>query len=583
MFGNFFRKYGWLYLPGVVFLILQNKLSSLIPEALGDAIDLLESGAVTRDGVLRAAFLLVLLAIGVFFTQFGWRYCVIGNARRIECAMRESFFVKLQSLPVSYFARQRSGDLIAYAINDINAVRMMFGPLLAMAVRGIAISVFSIASMAGNIDARMTMFVLLPLPFAVLAIVLLGSLIRTRFTKVQGLFARISGFVNESIMGVKIIKSFAREDEWEEDYDRLSGDMRDANLSLVRVTSLLGPSITVAFGISYAVSLIYGGNLVLSGSMTVGQLVAYQGYLALVKTPVVQLGRIINLIVRGTASYRRLHDIFAVPSVSEGELAGDDIEFRDRISVRSLTFRYEETQNPALDDISFELPKGTTLGITGPTGCGKTTLISLLLKLYDVPRGTVFVDGKDLCDLPAYSMRGLCGYVPQDSFLFSDSIRGNIAFYTEGATEERIREAAHVADIDPSDRDTFPEGYETEVGERGTHLSGGQKQRISLARALAREPQLLLLDDTLSAVDSVTEKHIKERLSAYFAGRTVIVISQKLSALTDCDNILYMENGRIAEQGSHEALIAQGGAYAALWRKQCADADADAKGGMLLA
>lgn len=568
MFGNFFRRYAWVYIPGFIFLLLYSKISAAVPEALGAAIDVVESGAADMNAVLYAAGKVALLGVLVFATQFMWRVCIMSNARRLECAMRESYFSKLQSLPVSYFQKQRTGDLIAYAINDINAVRMTLGPVLAMSVRGIATALFSIFAMSNDIDGRMTLFVLLPLPVACGAVILLGSKIRTRFTKVQAMFARISGFVNESIMGAKIIKSFAREDEWNEDYGKLSDEMRDANISLVKVTSLLGPAVTVSFGISYAVSLIYGGGLVLDGAMSIGDLVAYQFYLELVRRPIVMLSRIINLIVRGTASYKRLRAVFDEPSVDEGEIEGVTAEIKEGISVRDLTFTYEGASSPALDGVSFELPAGSSIGITGQTGCGKTTLAALLLKLYEAPENSIFVDGTDICHMPAYSMRKACGYVPQDGFLFSDSISGNIAFYTEGVTEKDIEEAAYAASIDASDTSVFPDGYATEVGERGTHLSGGQKQRISLARALIRKPQLLILDDTLSAVDSITEETIKSRLRPLLEGRTSIIISQKLSAIADCDCILYMKDGKITERGTHGELVALGGDYAELWKKQ---------------
>ncbi len=567
MFGNFFRKYTWVYIPGVAFLLLYSKLSTAVPEALGAAIDIVESGAADMRAVLIAAGKVAILGVLVFFTQFVWRVCIMSNARRLECAMRESYFQKLQSLPMSYFRRQRTGDLIAYAINDINAVRMTLGPVLAMGVRGIATGVFSIVAMASDIDARMTLFVLLPVPIACGAVIILGGKIRTRFSRVQALFARISGFVNESIMGAKVIKSFAREDEWNEDYNALSDEMKEANLSLVNASSLLGPAVTVSFGISYAVSLIYGANLVIDGAMSIGDLVAYQFYLELVRRPIVMLSRLINLVVRGTASYKRLRAVFDVPSVAEGELAGEAVEIKEGISIRDLAFTYEDSDTPALDGVSFDIPVGSFVGITGQTGCGKTTLAALLLKLCEAPKGSIFVDGIDICDMPAYSMRRACGYVPQDGFLFSDSIMNNIAFYS-GADEETVRAAAHTACIDASDTTVFPEGYETEVGERGTHLSGGQKQRISLARAIVRSPQLLILDDTLSAVDSITEETIKNRLGDVLEGRTCLMISQKLSAIADCDCILYMRDGKVTERGTHEQLIALGGEYAELWAKQ---------------
>ena len=571
MFGNFFKKYAWVYVPGVAFLLLYSKLSTEVPKALGAAIDIVESGAADMHAVLLAAARVAVLGVLVFATQFVWRVCIMSNSRRLECAMRESYFAKLQSLPMSYFRRQRTGDLIAYAINDINAVRMSLGPVLAMGLRGIATAIFSIVAMASGIDGRMTLFVLLPVPIACGAVIILGNKIRVRFARVQALFARISGFVNESIMGSKVIKSFAREDEWNADYGELSDEMKKANLSLVNASSLLGPAVTVSFGISYAVSLIYGAGLVLDGAMSIGDLVAYQFYLELVRRPIVMLSRLINMCVRGAASYKRLRAVFNEKSVPEGELAGAAVEIKEGISVKDLTYTYEDSDTPALDGVSFDIPVGSFVGITGQTGCGKTTIAALLLKLCEAPRNSIFVDGTDICDMPAYSMRRACGYVPQDGFLFSDSIMNNIAFYSD-ADEDAVKAAAHTACIDASDTTVFPEGYETEVGERGTHLSGGQKQRISLARAIVRSPQLLILDDTLSAVDSITEETIKSRLSDVLKGRTCLMISQKLSAIADCDCILYMRDGRITERGTHDELVALGGEYAELWKKQSENA-----------
>jgi len=567
MYREFLKKYGWYYLPGAVFLVLFSRFRTMIPVALGEAIDLLSGTLDSGAPVYRKALQIVGLACLVFLTQAAWRFFVIGNARRMEIHLRKVYFSKLQRLPVSFFAQQRSGDLIAYAINDINAVRMMFGPMLVQIVNGLLTAGMSIADMAAGIDARMTLFALLPLPLTIAAILLLGKVIHRRSRKVQGLFAQLSGFVNESIMGVRIIKSFAREEDWAGDFNDASQQMKDANIRLNDISALINPVVTIAFAASYAVSLIVGGNLVQQNTITVGELVAFLSYLALIQMPIIQLGRITNIAQRGSASHKRLKAIIDTPSVPDSEFLPYDREIRGEIQVRNLTFTYPDGEHPELQDVSFHLPAGGTLGIAGTTGCGKTTLISLLLKLYDPPQGTIFIDGQDICDIPAQALRAATGYVAQDGFLFSTTIRENIRFYHGDDSDEAIRHAADIASIDREIME-FPQKYETQVGERGTHLSGGQKQRISLARALARDPAILILDDTLSAVDNITEKRITGHLSGILKDKTSIVISHRLSALKDADLILYMEDGRIVERGTHAQLLAQGGRYAETFAAQ---------------
>ena len=564
---RFLIQYGWLYLIGIAFLLLNSRTKTMLPEALGEAIDLLRVDTSTAKEVYWKAASILFIAILVFATQFVWRICIIRNARKLECYLREQYFLKLQSLPLSFFSRQRSGDLMAYAINDVGAVRMTFGPVLAMGISGIMTALLSVVSMIEDVDGRLTLFALLPVPVAVVAIVYLGSVVRTRFRRVQELFSNISGFVNESIMGIRVIKTFAKEKQWTEDFDGISKKMRDANVDLTKVSSLIGPSVTVAFGISYVISLIYGGHMVMNGQMGLGDLVAFQGYLTLIQMPVVSLGRIINMIQRGLASYKRLRTVFDEKGIEDKEFAPYEKEIRGEIEAKNLTFRYDGMENPALKEISFHLPAGGTLGIAGTTGCGKTTLAHLLMKFYDTPRGMLFVDGVDINDIPAYALRQQIGYVSQDGFLFSTSIEENVRFYQPDTPLEKVREATALANIDKEITE-FPEQYNTEVGERGTHLSGGQKQRISLARALVRDPQILILDDTLSAVDNVTEKRITEHLSGVLKDKTSIVISHRLSALQEADLILFMDDGKILECGTHQQLMEQNGVYAQTYLKQ---------------
>lgn len=587
---EFLRKYGWAYLPGFLFLAINSFLQSKIPRALGDAIDLLSEPSPVREAVMRQAGVIAAIGAAAFLARVIWRLFIIVNARKMEVFLREKLYLKLQELPVTFFRHQTSGDLMAYAINDVGAVRMTFGPVLAMGINSITVAVLSVIGMISEVELKMTLLALAPVPLALAATFILGSKIQKCSLRVQKLFSGLSGFVNESISGVKVIKSFAREKEREDKFNALSDDMRDANVALSDVSALMNPCVTLSFGLSYALALILGGNAVVDGTIGAGTLVTFLGYLTLVQQPVVQLGQIINRVQRGLASYKRLDAIFGEPSVPESERRTDPSlaeSFAPSVRAEGLGFRYpdaNETQADTLADICFNVKAGGTLGITGTTGCGKTTLVSMIAKLHTAERGTLLVGGTDICDLPAVQLRSYIGYVPQDGFLFSATVAENIALGGD-IDMGRVRECARLACI-LDEIDAFSKGFDTEVGERGTHLSGGQKQRVALARALYRSPKLLLLDDTLSAVDNLTEQRLCENLGLAgdrrtvsplidLADTTIIIVSHRLSALEHCDEIIHMEDGRITERGTHTELLALGGAYAETYKKQAEEGNGD--------
>ena len=425
---EFLKKYGWLYLPGMFFMLLNSYVQTRAPEALGDAIDILSEPSPVWEVLLRQAGIIAFIGIATFVLRFIWRLFIIGNARRMECFLREKLYLKLQTLPVSFFRHQTSGDLMAYAINDVGAVRMTFGPVLAMGINSIVTAALSIFGMIAEVELTMTLLALAPVPLAILATSMLGTAVQKKSLRVQKLFSGLSGFVGESISGVKVIKSFAREEIRERQFNDISTEMRDANVDLAYTSALINPAVSVAFGLSYAIALIAGGNAVIAGTLSGGDLVTFLGYLTLVQMPVIQLGNIINRIQRGLASYKRLNAIYKAESVPEKEHKIDEkiIErFTPDVKADHLSFRYPDAtpeQPDALTDVSFRVKAGGTLGITGPTGCGKSTLLHIIAKLQFVPDSMVSVGEWDASEMPAATLRSMMGVVPQDGFLFSATI-----------------------------------------------------------------------------------------------------------------------------------------------------------------
>jgi len=561
------RRYGLKYLLGILILTACVYTQNLAPALLGRAVDALAETSIDQSAISRLVLTLALVGILAFLLRFAWRTLIIGGSRHIERILRERLCEKLQSLPVSFYHTHRTGDLMAYAINDIGAVRMAFGPGIAQTLTSITTAVFALTAMTGQVHVGLTLAALSPVPLAIFAILRIGRLVRDRFRRVQAQFAALSGYVNENIMGMRVIKTFVQEEAQERAYGLESEQMMDLNIRLTRASAAMSPITQALFGISFAVGIAYGGWLVRQGTITLGDFAAFNAYLLVVMSPIVGMGRIVNILQRGTASMKRLNEIFAEPGIPPSEMIEDESVSPAGIEARSLTFRYPGQAEDALADVSFMLRPGGSLGIVGPTGCGKSTLLSLIMKFYDAPEGCLFVGGRDIIKTPAMAIRRKTGYVPQEGFLFEGTLADNIAFYEPGADEARVREAAGMAGL-ALDLDQMPNGLDTRVGERGAHVSGGQRQRTALARALIRNPALLLLDDTLSAVDNHTQRAVLKSLAKVQAHCSAVIVSHKLSAVAHAEEILYLEHGRVIERGTHEALLALNGAYAALWIRQ---------------
>lgn len=572
---NFIRERIFSYIAGVLLLVVASVVSLRIPKILGKVTDMLNKGQGTVEEIRIQLVLMVGFAVLGFVLRFCWRYFLVGNCRHVESYLRRKLFAHLQTLPVSFYNNRKTGDLVAYAINDINAIRRFFGFGFTALIEGVLINAVSVYYMARTIEPVLTLMALGPVPIVVAVTILLRKTIRTRFEMVQKSFATISGRVQENIMGIRVVKAFAQEAHEIKRFDELSRQNVETNMRMVRVSGALGPVTQACFSISFLSFIIYGSKLVATGEISLGDYVAFNSYMAGIMKPVINISRIVEIWQRGAASAKRLNEIFSeksdIPDGDESDIKNFDIE------IRNLTFTYPGTDTPVLKNINLRIPSGTTLGIVGKTGSGKTTLANLLLRLYPVPDGHIFINNTDINRISLETLREKIGFVPQDNFLFSATIKDNIGFYQENVTDEEIEEAAKMSGV-YDDILEFPDGFDTVVGERGITLSGGQRQRVTIARALVKNPSVLILDDSLSAVDTETEKEILTNLRDILKHRTGVVISHRVSTVMYADRIIYLENGSIAEEGSHEELMGRKGAYYRLYMSQTEKTDDNPEG-----
>ncbi len=560
---NVFRKNWMSYLFGIILAGGTSFLSAQIPGLLGDAVNALSDGKNDFNAIKTAAVLMIATASGAFAARFIWRFLIIGTTRKIELDLRTGLFSHLQSQSGDFFVRYNTGDIITRSISDINAVRMMFGMGLVGVINTAVTTVVSITYMVDAVDWKLTLAAIAPLPILAFGLTKLRFTIRKRFKRAQEAVSDLNAKTQENITGIRVVKAYAQEKSESETFSRLSKRKWASEMSMVRISALIGPSTTLVFGIVFSVFLMIGGKMVIDGVMTLGQYVAFNGYLALVVEPMNMISRIMTIWQRGRVSMGRLDQLFdEKPSVNDSaaDPAITDLDTKE-LEVRDLTFSYPNTDAPVLKNISFRVRQGQLLAVMGVTGSGKTTLANLILRLWPLPDGKVFLDGVDVNQIPILTVRKHAAFVPQDSFLFSDTIAENIAFFDEKVTDEQVHETAKLACVDDNIT-AQPDGYDTVVGERGMTLSGGQKQRISIARALVRNPKLLLLDDCLSAVDAATEQAILKNLTDSRSERITVFITHRISAAMAADNILLLnKDGSIAGIGSHEQLLKTNDAY----------------------
>jgi ATP-binding cassette subfamily B protein len=560
------RKYLWRYrwgiLLGAVCLVLKDLAQAAQPLMIRGAVDSLGR----PEGLfVRFALYLVGLALlkGVF--QFWMRVIIIGISRDIEYDLRNDLFRHLTSLSPDYYGRTRTGDIMARATNDLNAVRMMLGPGMMYCFETGLTFVLAIAIMV-SVDWHLAIPAVLPAPAVSLAVILFGRAIHTRFERIQEMFSDISSRVQENLSGVRMIRAFAQERAELRRFEELNRGYIAQNLKLVRIQGVFDPLLEALIGVTFLVVLWVGGYQVLKGRISIGSFVMFNTYMGMLVWPMIALGWVVNLIQRGTASLGRINQILAERPTIAAPAAPTPLNgVRGAIEFRGAAMDYGTAL--ALGGVDLRIEAGSTVAVVGHTGSGKSTLVGLVPRLMDPTAGAVLLDGVDLRDLDPAELRRHIGFVPQETFLFSATIAENIAFGVESATEEQIRRAAEIAGL-AGDIEGFPEGYRTMVGERGITLSGGQKQRTAIARAVLRDPRILILDDALSSVDTLTEERILNHLAGVMRDRTVILISHRVSTVRGADRIVVLERGRVVEQGTHAELVEAGGYYADLSQKQ---------------
>ena len=589
----YLRKYRSTFIIGGLCVLCNNGIWILFPLIIRRAIDDLNLG-VTRHKLLTYSLLLLAVAGVKAIFQYLTRWILIGISREIEFDLRNDLFAHLERLSYSFYQRTRTGDIMARATNDLNAVRMLVGPGIMYTANTIVFTAGALIFML-SISPRLTLFAFAPLPIFSIVVQYFGARIHERFERIQAMFSDISARAQENFSGARLIRAYVQEEAEIENFERDNTEYIGRSLKLVRLMGMLWPTLETLLGVAVVIVLWVGGREVLQHRITVGSFVAFNTYMMQLTWPIIALGWVINIFQRGTASVLRIHNILSeqpeitdsgVGAPSSSPAVGDRVgatipsDVQGDIEFRNLTFHYGNTivaadrrngrshgDEEVLKGVNLHVPAGTSLAIVGPTGSGKSTLVSLIPRIYDAEPGTVLIDGRPIREFPLAVLRRNIGFVPQETFLFSDTIRDNIAFGAENATDDDIRRAAEAANI-ADEIESFPDGYNTLVGERGLTLSGGQKQRAAIARAVIRSPRILILDDALASVDTQTEDRILNHLREIMRGRTTIFISHRVSTVRNADRIAVLHDGQIVEYGTHEELIERDGYYTELYNKQ---------------
>ncbi|MFC4210121.1 ABC transporter ATP-binding protein [Pedobacter lithocola] len=580
--NKYFLKYKWWIIPGSIFVVISNVFGVVPAQVIGYAFDLITENIqiynlfngfnrqqviydIFSNSLLYFGLLVIILYIlrGLFL--FFMRQTIILMSRHIEFDMKNDIYQHYQKLSLGFYRRNNTGDLMNRATEDVNRVRMYVGPAIMYTINTFVLSVLIIWSMF-DVNAKLAIYCLLPLPFLVIIIYYVNTLIFKKSGRIQERLSDLSSFVQERFSGIRIIKSYVREDYTRNMFEAQSNRYKKDSMGLVKVSALFYPTMLLLIGLSTILTIYIGGIQVMNGSITAGNIAEFIIYINQLTFPVTMLGWVTSLIQRAAASQRRINEFLDIPSDIQSTNS-EEITLNGNISFKNVSFTYPDTGIEALKNVSFEIKNGEFVAIIGKTGSGKSTLANLIMRMYDVENGSITIDGENLKSLNLKNYRGQIGFVPQEVFLFSDTIKNNIAFGLDTVTDDEVYDAAKNASVYHNIID-FDEKFETMLGERGITLSGGQKQRVSIARALIKSPKILIFDDCLSAVDTRTEEEILQNLGKIMNGKTSILIAHRISTIKNADKILVLDNGKIIEQGTHNELLSLNGSYAELYHNQ---------------